>query len=103
MSFACREAAALGVPTIAYDVDGLRDAVRDGVTGWLAADDELADVTGRALKELADPGRRAEVTRACRQWAAGFAWSRTAERWSALVGALPGRGYGDGPRHDPAR
>ena len=29
------EAAALGVPTVAFDVDGLRDAVRDGETGWL--------------------------------------------------------------------
>ena len=31
------EAAAWGVPTVAYDVDGLRDAVRDGITGWLVA------------------------------------------------------------------
>src|SRR5689334_21133345 len=29
------EAAARGVPTVAFDVDGLRDAVRDGETGWL--------------------------------------------------------------------
>ncbi len=39
------EAAALGVPTVAYDVEGLRDAVRDGQTGWLVRDgEELADV-----------------------------------------------------------
>ena len=34
---AVAEAAALGVPTVAYDVEGLRDAVRDGQTGWLVA------------------------------------------------------------------
>ena len=39
------EAAALGVPTVAYDVDGLRESVRDGETGWLVRDGEqLADV-----------------------------------------------------------
>ena len=54
------EAAALGVPTVAFDVDGLRDSVRDGETGWLVRDGErIEDVTERAVKELADPARRA--------------------------------------------
>src|SRR5690606_32783226 len=34
------EAAALGIPTVAYDVPGLRDSVRDGVTGWLVKEGE---------------------------------------------------------------
>ena len=43
------EAAALGVPTVAYDVEGLRDAVRHGETGWLVREGEqLADVVERA-------------------------------------------------------
>ena len=50
------EAAALGVPTVAYDVEGLRDAVRDGQTGWLVREgEELADVVERAAAELARP------------------------------------------------
>ncbi|WP_083983568.1 glycosyltransferase family 4 protein [Actinomadura hibisca] len=82
------EAAALGVPTVAYDVDGLRDAVRDGTTGWLAdPDEDLADVVERALKELADPGRRAEVAAACRDWAGEFDWTRTADRMTRLLAA----------------
>lgn len=82
------EAAALGVPTVAYDVDGLRDAVRDGETGWLVQAGELIeDVTERALKELADPARRAAVAAACRAWAAQFSWNRSAARMAALVGA----------------
>ena len=32
------EAAAYGVPTLARDVPGMRDSVRDGVTGWLVAE-----------------------------------------------------------------
>lgn len=82
------EAAALGVPTVAPDVDGLRDAVRDGVTGWLVRDgDDQADVAGRALKELSDPVRRAEVAAACRAWAGEFDWARTADRVRDLVAA----------------
>jgi glycosyltransferase involved in cell wall biosynthesis len=86
------EAAALGVPTVAYDVDGLRDAVRDGVTGWLAAEDDFTGTVERALKELADPHRRREVTAACRAWAARFDWARSADRMAALLDAAVRRG-----------
>ena len=80
------EAAALGVPTVAHDVAGLRDAVRDGVTGWLVPPGEdQVDAVERALKELSDPVRRAEVATACRAWAATFDWARTADRMRALV------------------
>ncbi len=80
------EAAALGVPTVAYDVAGLRDSVRDGVTGWLVRDGEkLADVVERALAELESPRRRAEVAEACRAWAREFTWARTGANITELI------------------
>jgi glycosyltransferase involved in cell wall biosynthesis len=86
------EAAALGVPTVAYDVDGLRDAVRDGETGWLVTGRErIEDVTERALKELADPARRAEIAGACRAWARQFDWDRSAGQMAALIAAAVAR------------
>jgi len=82
------EAAALGVPTVAYDVEGLRDAVRDGETGWLVKEGEqLADVVDQALKELGDPGRRQAVASACRQWAGQFDWGQSTARMAALIRA----------------
>lgn len=82
------EAAALGVPTVAYDVEGLRDSIRDGETGWLVKDgEELADVVERAAKELADPDRAAEVAAACRAWAGLLSWPRGTERMLRLAGA----------------
>jgi glycosyltransferase involved in cell wall biosynthesis len=82
------EAAALGVPTVAYDVDGLRDAVRDGETGWLVrTGEQIEDVTERALKELADPARRAEVAAACRSWARQFDWDISAGMLAGLIGS----------------
>jgi glycosyltransferase involved in cell wall biosynthesis len=86
------EAAALGVPTVAYDVEGLRDAVRDGTTGWLVRDGELIeDVVARALKELGDPDRRAAVAAACRDWAGQFSWDRSAARMATLIRAAMDR------------
>ncbi len=82
------EAAALGVPTVAYDVDGLRDSVRDGETGWLVkAGERIEDVTERALKELADPARRAEMAAACRRWASQFDWDTCAAQMAELISA----------------
>ena len=87
------EAAALGVPTVAYDVDGLRDAVRDGETGWLVRAGELIeDVTERAVKELTDPARHAAVAEACRSWAAQLSWDRSVARMAALVWAATQNG-----------
>ena len=82
------EAAALGVPTVAFDVPGLRDAIWDGRTGWLVRDGEsIEDVTERAIKELADPARRRAIAAACRRWAASLSWDRSAERMAALIAA----------------
>jgi glycosyltransferase involved in cell wall biosynthesis len=81
------EAAALGVPTVAYNVDGLRDAIRDGTTGWLVAPGAtLADTVSGALKELdADPARASEVRIACMAWAAEFDWERTRNAMAQLA------------------
>jgi glycosyltransferase involved in cell wall biosynthesis len=71
------EAAAQATPTLAFDVDGVRDAVVDGTTGHLAAD------AGRfrdAWIELArDPRRLAAMGRAARTRATTFTWQRSAD------------------------
>ena len=90
------EAAALGVPTVAYDVDGLRDSVRDGETGWLVRDGEdLTRVVGKALAELSDPVRAEQVGAACRAWAARFTWEASGAAMTRLIadeiGAAGGR------------
>ncbi|MEY9893954.1 glycosyltransferase involved in cell wall biosynthesis [Catenulispora sp. MAP5-51] len=81
------EAAALGVPTVAYDVDGLRDAIRDGTTGWLVAPgDTLADTVSGVLKELdSDPARASEVRAACVAWAGRFDWEHTRNAMAQLA------------------
>jgi glycosyltransferase involved in cell wall biosynthesis len=93
------EAAALGVPTVAFDVEGLRDAVLDGQTGWLVREGEaLADVAERAAKELRDPARRAEVAAACRHWAGQLSWERSTTRMADLIAACVRLGTSRGTR-----
>ncbi|MBB4933836.1 glycosyltransferase involved in cell wall biosynthesis [Lipingzhangella halophila] len=88
------EAAGLGVPTVAYDVDGLRDSVRHGETGWLVHEGEaLTEVVDKALVELSDPLRAAEIRRNCRAWAARFTWERSG---AAMVRLVACSDYGPG-------
>ena len=83
------EAARAGLPTVAYDVDGLRDAVLHGETGWLAPHDgDFTTAVDEALTVLADPDRAATTAAACRRWAAGFSWDGSGERMRAVLDDL---------------
>jgi glycosyltransferase involved in cell wall biosynthesis len=83
------ESAAHGVPTVCRDVDGLRDAVRHGETGWLiGAGDTAADTIDSALSRLVDEGAAVGVSKACRDWAARFDWADSGRRFCRLVADL---------------
>ena len=72
------EANALGTPVVASDAPGLRDSVRDGVTGILArpGDPEaFADGLARLLEDT--PETRA-MRRAAYEWSRRFDWDRAA-------------------------
>lgn len=58
---AVMEAAAMGVPTVAYDVPGVREAVADGGTGRLVAPGDEEGLVGCTEALLGDPGLRARM------------------------------------------
>ncbi|ASU85436.1 glycosyltransferase family 1 protein [Nocardiopsis gilva YIM 90087] len=96
------EAAGLGVPTVAYDVDGLRDSVRHGETGWLVREGEdLTEVVDKALAELSDPARAAEISAACRTWAARFTWEKSGANMTRLIASTLGRADADATTSAP--
>ncbi|MER7460253.1 glycosyltransferase family 4 protein [Micromonospora sp. NPDC126480] len=87
------EAAAAGLPTVAFDVEGIRDAVRPGRTGWLAAEGDdpagsLAECLDRALDRLAEPGNAARAAAECRRWSGSFRWDDTGRRVRDVLGDL---------------
>ncbi|PJL44903.1 glycosyltransferase [Stenotrophomonas maltophilia] len=53
--YVAAEAAAAGLPVVATNVDGLRDIVREGETGFLVAPDDSAGFADRIRLLLADP------------------------------------------------
>lgn len=63
------EAAATGLPAVAFDVPGVREAVRDGETGYLVPDRDVDALTGRVCELLADGARREAMGRAARAMA----------------------------------
>ncbi len=70
------EANTFGCPAVAYDVPGLRNAIRHGETGFLANDDQTFRQALAAI--LRDPYLRADLARAAREWSARFDWDASA-------------------------
>lgn len=61
------EAAATGLPVVGFDVPGVREAVRDGETGFLVADRDVDALTDRVNGLLKDAEKRQEMGRAARR------------------------------------
>ncbi|MHB1498926.1 MAG: glycosyltransferase family 4 protein [Acidimicrobiales bacterium] len=92
------EAASYGVPVVAYDIPGLRDAVVDGGTGMVVEADP--DALGRAATILLkDANRWQRLSVAARQRARGFTWDRVARDLLGVVSQppTPAVGSGDAP------
>lgn len=88
------EAASYGLPTLARDVPGLRDSIRDRETGWLvdtAGLDEAGVVNQlvagmrEALAELEEPGLQDAYAERCREWSDRFSWKAMHDQVVELV------------------
>ncbi|MHB1273863.1 MAG: glycosyltransferase family 4 protein [Rhodanobacter sp.] len=80
------EAAAHGLPTIAFAVGGVPDAVHDGHTGTLVEPGNYADLGAAVIRQFAQARDGATVT-TCREFAAAKAWPVFGERLRSLLGA----------------
>lgn len=71
------EAAACGLPTLAFDVGGLSQSVSEGVSGHLIKDGDTNTYARKMIQTLENPRER--PCRAATRWAESFAWRRIAE------------------------
>ncbi len=71
------EAAACGLNTLAFEVGGISQAVREGKSGHLIADGDTNAYARKMLQLLEKPCER--PNRKTTQWAESFAWARVAE------------------------
>jgi len=84
------EAAACGTPSVASNSPGLREAVRDGETGFLVAHGDIPALAGKIQLVLQDAALRARMSSAARQWAEKFNWDATASQSLRLLEKLAG-------------
>jgi glycosyltransferase involved in cell wall biosynthesis len=79
------EAMACGLPAVAVDAGGIRDAVLEGVTGFLVGQGDVAGLAARMGQLLDDQNIRYEMGREARRFILkDFSSSIQAERFSAL-------------------
>ena len=79
------EAAACGTPSVAFDVPGLRDAIRDGETGILVPADDTAALAGALRRVLEDAVLRERLAAGAVAWASRFTWDRAAAEIGELI------------------
>lgn len=80
------EAAAQGVPTVAFATGGVVDAVSDGVSGRLVPPDDYAAFSG-AVVEMLDHAR--ELSESCRRFSQDFSWTNFGNRLAEIANAAP--------------
>jgi glycosyltransferase involved in cell wall biosynthesis len=73
------EAAACGTPSIASDSPGLRDSVRNGVTGHLVPHGDAKALAGQMLRLAGDPAEVARLGKAARAHAEQLTWDAAAD------------------------
>lgn len=79
------EAGACGTPSVASNVPGLCESVRDGETGFLVPHGDVPALAEKLLLLLRDEGLRRRMSAAARTWAETFNWGATASQALAIV------------------
>jgi glycosyltransferase involved in cell wall biosynthesis len=80
------EAATQATPAVAYNADGLRDSIRDGVTGRLAATNTPAALADAIVAIIEDPPAYAKLQRAAWTWAKQLTFDRMYLAFAAALG-----------------
>ncbi len=79
------EANAGGLPVIGYDVEGLRDSIKEGYSGFLAENGNIEELAGKAIlllenKELMDRMSNESIV-----WASNFSWDNMALNFYRVI------------------
>jgi phosphatidylinositol alpha-1,6-mannosyltransferase len=79
------EAASHGLPTVAFRVGGIPDAIEDGVSGRLIAPGDYAALSEAIGSYLAPSGERAALRDACIAHARAFDWRAIGRRLAHVL------------------
>jgi len=81
------EAASVGTPTIAFDVPGLRDSIKDKKTGILVKDKSPEAMADEVLKNI-DNKKILQLSKNALVWSKKFDWQKSKKESLKLINAL---------------
>jgi glycosyltransferase involved in cell wall biosynthesis len=81
------EANALGVPCVAYDVPGLRDAVVNHETGLLARSGDVQALAEAIIQILTNETLRVKMSEKALTYSRGFSWDKVADEFLNVIKA----------------
>ncbi len=79
------EANACGTPVIASDVSGLRDSVKDSVTGYLVRYGDVDLFAERLLRIIRNKELREKLSANARIWAENFDWNKSGDKFFSII------------------
>jgi glycosyltransferase involved in cell wall biosynthesis len=79
------EANALGTPAVAYDVHGLRDAIKDNKTGLLAKNGCIDDLAEKIINLLKNKRLLENLGSEALDYSRDFSWDKTAAEFISVV------------------
>jgi glycosyltransferase involved in cell wall biosynthesis len=82
------EANSCGTPVVAARTPGLKDSVKDGVSGFLYEHGNIDELADKLLKILQDNEIAERLQRGGLEWAESFNWDKAAEKFDALIREL---------------
>lgn len=81
------EAAAYGLPTVAFNEGGVADAIWDGVSGRLVASGDYPEFARVVMAQLKEQNRE-QWREKCRAHASGFSWAHFGQRLRSICEPL---------------
>jgi glycosyltransferase involved in cell wall biosynthesis len=79
------EANGLGVPSVAYNVPGLKDSVKNQETGLLAESGNIGELAEKIADLLKNPSKRQELSLNALDYAREFDWDITASEFISRI------------------
>lgn len=79
------EANNFGVPSVGYNVTGLKDSIKDNKTGLLTRKNTPEDLAEKCMKILTDKKTYNYLAKNSKKWANEFSWEKSAKKSWGLI------------------
>lgn len=79
------ESNAMGTPAVAYNVPGLRDSIKDGITGMLTKENSPYALSKSALSLLNDRQLLFKLSYNALDYSRQFSWENTAQAFDSII------------------